>query len=810
MATSGSNTVTVANATTGEVAVQLRLSWSTVSQNVTGNSSVVRFTLQVITGRYGAMYGSATKTWNISVDGVQRASGAFTVSQGANSTKTLGTVDVTIGHNSDGTKTFSASGFAQFRMNFNGYKGDYSVGLNGALNTIPRASTPSVGSARTIGSTISISTNRASSNFTHTLSYKFGSASGTIATGVGASVNWTPPMSLCNQVPGATSGTLTITCVTYSGSTNIGTKTASVSLNVPSSLVPSFTSSSVGDALGYMDSYGALVQGKSRPRVTVTAQGSYGSTISRIDAEFEWSIGGANASGSPATVTFDMYPYQMTPGSRTLKLTATDSRGRKITGTKSVTVAAYSGPTLANLRAFRSTGGVEDDESSTIRVSFDWTALDVNSKGVNKCSVKIEWKLNTSSSWTTAYSAQQSGYSGRVNHDLTGKANTQVFNIRVTVSDSFGSTASNQVTVSTATPVLDFLDGGKGLGVGRVSSRQDVMDVGWFIDAQAGLSNRKPNFTGQGSLTHATYYTSHSTTAGYIRLGRLRFQTSYMQEGANAVIDVSSGDGYGSLAPVWFLKITIRVSNAKSQQSSGVKFNVAVFGNGDVIQKNVTVVPISDEDPYRVCDVYLKLDSAYSNAFYTVSGEFSSWEHYGNYVSSVPSGGELPVSVQVRFPGLDSDSHINMANNAALTGKTTSGSIVSLLRMNPSNQVELNWTSGGIKGRVMKQLWSGVWSSGSITVAELPYYNVFAFGMSTGIAGDTLDGYFIGIRDANNGITAGGVSASGSDIRINGAFFKASGTTLAYQNGLNWAIINASGLANYKEKRKVMRIYGLL
>ena len=101
--------------------------------------------------------------------------------------------------------------------------------------------------------------------------------------------------------------------------------------------------------------------------------------------------------------------------------------------------------------------------------------------------------------------------------------------------------------------------------------------------------------------------------------------------------------------------------------------------------------------------------------------------------------------------------------------------------------------------------------SGSITVSELPYYNVFAFGLSTGIAGNTMDGYFIGLRDSNNGITVGGVSASGSDIRINGARFMASGTTLQYNNGLKWCIINGTlNVVSYAEKRSVMRIYGLL
>lgn len=83
-----------------------------------------------------------------------------------------------------------------------------------ALDTIPRASTPSV-SETTIGSTMTITTNRASSSFTHTLTYSIGSYSGTIATGVEASTTWTIPATLANAMPNNTSGTLTIGCTTY-------------------------------------------------------------------------------------------------------------------------------------------------------------------------------------------------------------------------------------------------------------------------------------------------------------------------------------------------------------------------------------------------------------------------------------------------------------------------------------------------------------------------------------------------------------------------------------------------------------------
>ena len=69
--------------------------------------------------------------------------------------------------------------------------------------------------------------------------------------------------------------------------------------------------------------------------------------------------------------------------------------------------------------------------------------------------------------------------------------------------------------------------------------------------------------------------------------------------------------------------------------------------------------------------------------------------------------------------------HIFMQTSCALGWLTTSGSPTTILCMNEQNQVELTWTSGGLKGRVAKTLFSGNWSSGSITVSETAYYNVF-------------------------------------------------------------------------------------
>ena len=98
-----------------------------------------------------------------------------------------------------------------------------------------------------------------------------------------------------------------------------------------------------------------------------------------------------------------------------------------------------------------------------------------------------------------------------------------------------------------------------------------------------------------------------------------------------------------------------------------------------------------------------------------------------NSVLSIPDIGTDLLGFNNSVPGVYSPTildNIALDNGKWLQGKLTSGYFTSILRMNESNQVELNWTTGGLKGRVMKTLWEGTWVSGTVTISDLPYYNM--------------------------------------------------------------------------------------
>ncbi|HFI0329896.1 TPA: DUF859 family phage minor structural protein [Streptococcus suis] len=289
--------------------------------NVGANTSNVAWRVTVSrTGAYYTYNEDGSSTLSVDVNGTRvNTSNPRWHTSGEEFTMASGTT--TVSHNPDGAKTVSAS--ASFNPN-NGLHGAVSVSGSLKLPTIPRASSVSIGTT-TIGSAVTLTVTRASTSFTHTLRYAWGNTSGTIATGVGTSASWTPPMSLCDAIPSSTSGNGTIYVDTYSGSTKIGTKSIPFTASVPSSVKPTFASATLTDLTS---STASLITGNtfveilSDIKVTWNgASGAYGSTITGYKAEIVNKNLTVNTNGgSFGPLNFD--------GSYTIRTSVLDSRGR--------------------------------------------------------------------------------------------------------------------------------------------------------------------------------------------------------------------------------------------------------------------------------------------------------------------------------------------------------------------------------------------------------------------------------------------------------------------------------------------------
>jgi hypothetical protein len=193
--------------------------------------------------------------------------------------------------------------------------------------TVPAKSKPTASEATVqMGSSVTIYTNRKSTGYTHTLTYSIGNASGTIATGVGASVNWAVP-DLASKIAGSTSGTCTITCQTYTGTTLVGSDTVSITLTVQEKSKPTVSASTVQMGNSVTICTNSNSAGFTHA-LTYSFGGVTGTIATGVGASYEWTVPdlasriAGNTSGA-CTITCKTYSGSTLVGSDTVSLTLT-------------------------------------------------------------------------------------------------------------------------------------------------------------------------------------------------------------------------------------------------------------------------------------------------------------------------------------------------------------------------------------------------------------------------------------------------------------------------------------------------------
>lgn len=441
---------------------RLQIAWTVDSQSVANNTSTVTAKVQLVsTGSSYTINSSASKSGSLTINGTKYTF-SFTAALSGNQTKTIYTKTVTVAHASDGTKTCAFSATAGINVTLSGtYYGNVTASGNGTFNTIARASTiSSVTNSVSVNGTNEVTVNitRAASSFTHTVVFAFGSYSKT-TTGVGTSTSYAIPTSWLNAIPSATSGTAKVTVTTYSGSTKIGAAVSkNFTITVPASVVPTISSVAVNDTTTNQSTFGNMVQSKSKPKWTITAAGAYSSTIKTYKTEFEGkSYSGATPTGSVISGS----------GTVTAKITVTDSRGRTATANKAWTVVAYTSPKIIGFQGFRCLAdGTENYEGTYLSANVNFSVSPISNK--NTVSYAIDYKLKTATAWTALISGSVYALNDRIisASGLFGVDNS--FDIRLSVTDSFG-TVRSTFEIPTAFTLLDFNKSGKALAFGKVS-----------------------------------------------------------------------------------------------------------------------------------------------------------------------------------------------------------------------------------------------------------------------------------------------------------------------------------------------------
>ena len=361
-------------------------------------------------------------------------------------------------HNNDGTKTLTCSAWISMDTPLSSSEQLYSQ----TLSTIPRASKPTLSSSSvTMGNSVTIYTNRASSNFTHSLYYQIGSGGwNTIGTGIGTSKSWTVPLSLANSTPNSTSLNVKLWLETYNGSTYIGANSISLTANVPSSVVPTINSVNLSEAVsGIYSQFGAYVQGKSKISGSISASGSYASTIK----SYSVSINGASYTSSSFTTDF-----LTISGSNTCSVTVKDSRGRTKSQSVTFSVVAYANPAINSFSVSRcNQDGTANDEGNCAKCVVSSSISSVTSK--NTKSFQIRYKKISETEWNV-FDLDNTNYTINTTQIIQNIDTESEYNFKTSATDFF-SFAEYSHNLSTAYTLVDYNQSGKGMAIGKVSTQ---------------------------------------------------------------------------------------------------------------------------------------------------------------------------------------------------------------------------------------------------------------------------------------------------------------------------------------------------
>ena len=341
-----------------------------------------------------------------------------------------------------------------------------------SMTVDPAASVLTVSNG-TLGTALSMTVTKYNSAFTHTISYACGTArADVITTAPDTSVTWGASngntVALAAQNTAGQSVTVVFTIITYSGTTEIGRNSVTRTMAIPNTVKPSVVLT-VSDAAGYMATYGAYVQGKSKLIITATPTLAYGSPIKT------YAITADDKTYTASPVTTDVLHNK---GTLAVTAKVTDARTYSSDmASTNITVLEYAPPAVT-VTAYRcNSSGTADQEGAYMKFGFSATISSLNSK--NSATYSVSYKADGGA--TTVTGSGLSYTSAAIACDVS-----KVWTIEVTVTDKLSSTTKAAV-IPIAFTLMDFYNTGKGVALGKVATRDgfDCSMAAYFTGATA-------------------------------------------------------------------------------------------------------------------------------------------------------------------------------------------------------------------------------------------------------------------------------------------------------------------------------------
>lgn len=424
-------------------AYEFYIIWEETEVNIANNTSKVTATSYIYCKAHTA-YNYNTYNHTITINGQTFTTSVAGISLSPGVVKQLASASKVITHNADGSKSINISASSPNLPAGGGY-GPSSGSASGTatLTTIPRASSVACADGN-IGSSTTININRASSSFTHTLTYNFGGLTGTIATKTtNTSIGWTIPTTFFAKIPNSKSGQGTITCQTYNGNTLIGSSTCTFNAFVINSNptvsatvqdVNSTTTALTGNA-------NKIVKYFSNAKIVTTATPKNSATISSVKVVC------SNKSATGTNVTINNVE------SNVFNITATDSRGLVTSTTVTKTLVNYIKCAITSIKLERLS-----TTSNTVKATINGNFFNA-SFGAKTNTLTLKWRYrikggtwNSYANLTTTKSGNTFSYSGNLGTNFDFQ---EEYDFEVVVTDLLMS-ETRTIHVTRGIPIIDI------------------------------------------------------------------------------------------------------------------------------------------------------------------------------------------------------------------------------------------------------------------------------------------------------------------------------------------------------------------
>lgn len=374
------------------------------------------------------------------------------------------------------------------------YNGTAFVGSIEEILTIhiPGASIPSISpEIPVMGEDVIIHSNAKWSDYTHRLYFVLGNKSVYAGT-MGEELSTKLPLELASEIPNNKEADITLQCITYNGTQEVGEEEITFTATVPDNETtkPSFTMTFTPEHSLSSKFDNIYVQGKSKVNVTFDAKSEYADIKS-----YSITVNGATSTGNPA-VSGVIY----TNGEVIVAGTVTDSRGYSRTIKKSITVCSYSKPKLTayqgenNIICTRSTGDKQRSpygEYVLIRAIASYSKVQLNGVAYNDCFISYRYKAAGADTYPQNW---KDFPHNRLNNVLL----EEIFNIKTAytvqlkVDDEVGEYRIYTFPIADFSIPLHLGEGGKNAAIGQFCdySEEYRFDIGWTTYFNTGIGKK--------------------------------------------------------------------------------------------------------------------------------------------------------------------------------------------------------------------------------------------------------------------------------------------------------------------------------